>query len=438
MSTALKSEDLVPAAKLKLNQEEFEKCLSQFFDYWDHSGKNDFPGPEDNEQNPWHGIATFQRYFNIDADINDFHKMLENAFGKKAIDKEGDEYFRGNKYFLHRENSKSRPIANLVDLAEIDPELVKSFLKNLADESKNVLIRMEEFRQSINENRYKIPSLKGKTKLMTDTELSASDSSLLLWFLSPEKYYILESTNGQSLCELFITPLKQTNCNIGRKDPITRQFPLIQEYEMLKVLSSELKEIPSLKQELEKRNFLSEYQDPNFSCFLFYFVEFYRKFYEKGIEVPHILKRENTVNKTKIEISAQENAIVVDSKKNKIEEAEEVILVKDGAKQKYFVSRYERSPKNRKEAIEQHGTKCMACGFDFGEVYGDFGKDYIEVHHLKPLSTLDQEVEIDPKEDLVVLCSNCHRMMHHKQDRILSLDDLKKMIIANKKNPEER
>lgn len=70
----------------------------------------------------------------------------------------------------------------------------------------------------------------------------------------------------------------------------------------------------------------------------------------------------------------------------------------------------------------------MVCDFDFEDVYGELGKDFIEVHHTKPLSSLDQETIVNPQEDLVCLCSNCHRMIHRRRDKILSVDELKEIM----------
>ena len=100
----------------------------------------------------------------------------------------------------------------------------------------------------------------------------------------------------------------------------------------------------------------------------------------------------------------------------------------EGKKIGYYTTRYERSPKNRKAAIEIHGKKCMACGFDFEKVYGPLGKNFIEVHHTKPLSSVDEEVVVDSEKDLVVLCSNCHSMIHRKKDHVLTLEELKKTL----------
>ena len=100
----------------------------------------------------------------------------------------------------------------------------------------------------------------------------------------------------------------------------------------------------------------------------------------------------------------------------------------EGAKKDYYVTRYERDPLNRKSAINIHGLTCCVCGFNFKEFYGSIGENFIEVHHIKPLHSLDEEVIINPETDLVCVCSNCHSMIHHKKDSILTVDELKCLI----------
>lgn len=113
-------------------------------------------------------------------------------------------------------------------------------------------------------------------------------------------------------------------------------------------------------------------------------------------------------------------------------ETEEVDEVhREGQPTQYYTTRYERDPRNRMEAIEIHGTKCMACGFDFEKFYGERGKNYIEVHHIIPLSSRNEQVEVNPATDLVVVCANCHRMIHRKKNQVLSLEELKKIIKEN-------
>ncbi|MEU8208652.1 HNH endonuclease [Micromonospora sp. NPDC049044] len=77
--------------------------------------------------------------------------------------------------------------------------------------------------------------------------------------------------------------------------------------------------------------------------------------------------------------------------------------------------RRERDPKLRRKVIEAHKRRhavvaCEACGFDFQKTYGDRGTDYIECHHRTPLH-VSGPTRTRP-EDLMLLCSNCHRMIH--------------------------
>jgi 5-methylcytosine-specific restriction enzyme A len=114
------------------------------------------------------------------------------------------------------------------------------------------------------------------------------------------------------------------------------------------------------------------------------------------------------------------------------EQAEDDSYYQDGAVKKYYGKRYERNPENRKKAIEIHGLNCVACGFNFEDVYGERGKDFIEVHHVKPLSSIGEGVVIDPMEDLVPVCSNCHRMIHRRKDEVLTVDELTTILNREK------
>lgn len=100
----------------------------------------------------------------------------------------------------------------------------------------------------------------------------------------------------------------------------------------------------------------------------------------------------------------------------------------EGKQKERYTNYYERNPALRVKAIETHGTTCMACSFNFDKTYPDRGRDFIEVHHIKPVSELGQNTKIDPGSDLIVLCSNCHRMIHRRKDNILSLENLRNII----------
>lgn len=100
----------------------------------------------------------------------------------------------------------------------------------------------------------------------------------------------------------------------------------------------------------------------------------------------------------------------------------------EGERKERLSQYYEREPKLRAAAIALHGTKCMVCGFDFEAVYGPHGAGYVEVHHLRPISSLQAKTSVNPQTDMVVLCANCHRMIHRSRDRILSPDELRCLI----------
>lgn len=74
------------------------------------------------------------------------------------------------------------------------------------------------------------------------------------------------------------------------------------------------------------------------------------------------------------------------------------------------------------------------CGFNFKEIYGSYGDGFIEIHHIKPIvdyEDKDQKQTItEAIENVVPLCSNCHRMIHRKRDKMLSIDELRKIIAS--------
>lgn len=67
------------------------------------------------------------------------------------------------------------------------------------------------------------------------------------------------------------------------------------------------------------------------------------------------------------------------------------------------------------EFIKKNGKLfCEVCGFDFEFVYGDIGKNYIECHHLLPVSEISENHQTKISE-LAMVCSNCHSMIHRKR-----------------------
>lgn len=107
--------------------------------------------------------------------------------------------------------------------------------------------------------------------------------------------------------------------------------------------------------------------------------------------------------------------------------ADEVLGYPEGAVSQVFVNKYERDPRNRRIAISIHGKSCLACGFNFKDKYGDLGDEYIIVHHVVPVSQMGNEYVVEPAQDLVTLCANCHAMVH-RQEPPITVDDLRKII----------
>lgn len=101
----------------------------------------------------------------------------------------------------------------------------------------------------------------------------------------------------------------------------------------------------------------------------------------------------------------------------------------EGKKHETSVTRYERSQGNRKDCIAHYGYVCQVCGVNFEQTYGAIGKDFIEVHHLYPVS--QGERQVNPIEDLIPLCSNCHSMIHRLDD-VSDWRGLKEKYLANK------
>jgi len=107
---------------------------------------------------------------------------------------------------------------------------------------------------------------------------------------------------------------------------------------------------------------------------------------------------------------------------------------KEGMKKKITVNGYyERSAQARKSCIEHHGCFCSVCNLDFIQLYGDLGKDFIHVHHLKPISQIKEEYKIDPVKDLIPVCPNCHAMIH-QTNPIKNIDEMRVIVEIGRRN----
>jgi 5-methylcytosine-specific restriction enzyme A len=106
---------------------------------------------------------------------------------------------------------------------------------------------------------------------------------------------------------------------------------------------------------------------------------------------------------------------------------EETELYKEGKVVQVFVNRYERNQKARLECIRHFGHHCFVCDFDFEKTYGDLAKGYIHVHHKTQLAEIGKEYKIDPIEDLIPVCPNCHSVLHLTKPT-MTVEELKKCM----------
>jgi 5-methylcytosine-specific restriction enzyme A len=102
-------------------------------------------------------------------------------------------------------------------------------------------------------------------------------------------------------------------------------------------------------------------------------------------------------------------------------------MYREGAVQRVIVNRYERDPRARDACLAHWGYDCAVCGFNFARAYGSIGEDFIYVHHLRELSSLGGDYEINPVEDLRPVCSNCHAMLH-RQRPAFSITELRRQL----------
>ena len=126
----------------------------------------------------------------------------------------------------------------------------------------------------------------------------------------------------------------------------------------------------------------------------------------------------------------------VQQKKNKLYVYDETDTVSEGKAQLKTTKARERSQKLRNAAIQHYTVdgkiSCCVCGFDFFEKYGDHGKEYIQIHHEKPLYQCSDEGAdayiAEAVKNTKPVCPNCHCMIHRDKAHMLTIEELKALI----------
>lgn len=119
-----------------------------------------------------------------------------------------------------------------------------------------------------------------------------------------------------------------------------------------------------------------------------------------------------------------------------VELFDENVTINEGTQTIQNTKVYERSKKLRDQAIKYYKTddkiKCHACCFDFENFYGEYGKDFIEIHHEKPVYQYNgddiEKTITDALENVKPICPNCHRMIHRRRKNLLTLKELRDLI----------
>ena len=108
--------------------------------------------------------------------------------------------------------------------------------------------------------------------------------------------------------------------------------------------------------------------------------------------------------------SNRHNTTIVKPHGRKVSD-DELLEATEGMMKEVAFFRRQRNRAIRNQCAARDNYTCQVCGFSFEKTYGERGKGYIEVHHLKPLFSYDDEHDIE-LHDLISLCSNCHSMIH--------------------------
>lgn len=138
-------------------------------------------------------------------------------------------------------------------------------------------------------------------------------------------------------------------------------------------------------------------------------------------------------SRTKVKVNGREitnYSLALNSSQDELIEDQNTTYTEGSIKQ-IIVNAYERNPQARKKCLEHWKYSCQCCSFNFEKTYGELGKDFIHVHHIKPLSEIKTEYILDPITDLVPVCANCHAMIHRKNPP-LTIDELKKILATDK------
>lgn len=168
------------------------------------------------EEYKWIAVKWFQDNWDINA--TDFGEMFERATQKTA------NLLMSNMYF---------PKGMIQEYIKLEPETVRSMFRNLFDENKELVIRIEQFQQQAD-------NLKAKYTPNKNHYQNANSISTYLWLRYPEKYYIYK----YSECKQVIKEVAPSFLlKKGSQNNISEAFILYNEISLYLQKDEELKQM---------------------------------------------------------------------------------------------------------------------------------------------------------------------------------------------------
>ncbi len=216
-------------------------------EFYPYIWSNEYEG----ENFKWVAIKTFQDNWDIEA--ADFPEMLEKALSKADLLLVAASFF---------------PKAMILGFARSDPEGVRIMFRELFDEDKDVVDRIEKFKaDSLN----MLHTYGGKAKNHFQDEHVAT---IYLWLRYPDKYYIYRYGEAKKLAEAIGSDYKIKQ---GAYEDNLRNY--IKLYDEVREVISQDEELISL---LHSHLTDDCYPDTNYHTLTFDFSFYIRNYYSKG------------------------------------------------------------------------------------------------------------------------------------------------------------
>lgn len=99
----------------------------------------------------------------------------------------------------------------------------------------------------------------------------------------------------------------------------------------------------------------------------------------------------------------------------------------EGLRSEYRATRAKRSRRLRNKALHLARGRCAVCQRDFSKLLGGRGQRVLQVHHCQQLSAR-KVPSVTKLTDLVVVCANCHLLLHLDTNKTMTVDQLRNLL----------